>query len=83
MVHPLALSCDRHKKGKSRGNVLAPNRRSSYLTYHTVVLDDKEGAIQRAGCQLPGDRLRWLHLRAIVLGHSIDLTHDSVRGNAR
>ena len=31
----------------------------------TVVLYDKEGTIQRAGCQLPDDRLRWLHLRAI------------------
>ena len=25
-----------------------------------VVLYDKGGTIQRAGCQLPGDRLRWL-----------------------
>ena len=42
---------------------------------HIVVFYDKEGTIQQAGCQLPGDRLRWLHLRAIVLGDFIDLTH--------
>ena len=30
-VPALALSCDRHIKGISRGNALAPNRRSSYL----------------------------------------------------
>ena len=39
----------------------------------TVVLYDKEGKIQRAGCQLPGDRLGWLHLRVIVLGQAVDL----------
>ena len=27
----------------------------------TVVLYDKGGTIQRAGCQLPGDRLKWLN----------------------
>ena len=30
-VSAIALSCNRHKKGKSRGNALDPNRRSSYL----------------------------------------------------
>ena len=63
------------KKGKSKENALATNRRSQYLVQCTVVLYDKEGTIQQAGCQLSGGRLRWLHLRAIVLGHSIDLTH--------
>ena len=60
MVPALALSCDGHKKGKSRGNALAPNRSSSYFVACTVVLYDKEGKIQRSGSQLPGDRLRWL-----------------------
>ena len=31
MIPAIALSCDRHKKGKSRGKALAQNRRSSYL----------------------------------------------------
>ena len=32
MVPGLALSCDKHEKGESRGNALTPNRRrSSYL----------------------------------------------------
>ena len=31
MVPALALACDRHKMGKSRGNALTPNRRISYL----------------------------------------------------
>ena len=39
----------------------------------TVALYDKEGTIQRAGCQLPGDRLRWLHLRAIDLGNPYNI----------
>ena len=75
MVHPLALSCDRHKKGKSRKKVSA---KQAQLIPCTVVLDDKKGRTW-----LPGDRLRWLHMRSIVLGHSIDLTHESMKGNAR
>ena len=72
MVPALALSCNRHKRVKVGG---MPSPKQAELIPCTVVLYDKEGTIQRAGCQLPGDRLRWLHLRVIVLGHSIDLTH--------
>ena len=68
MVPALPLSCDSDKKDISRRKAL-PQKAC------TMVLYDKEGTFRRAGCQLPGDRLRWLHLRAIVQGHSIKLTH--------
>ena len=46
----LALSCDRHKKGKIRGNALA--QKQAQLIPCTVLFFDKGGKIQRAGCRL-------------------------------
>ena len=60
MVLALALLYDRHKKGQNRGNTLA--LKHAKLIPYTVVLYDKEGTNRYGGCQLPGDRLRWLHL---------------------
>ena len=54
---------------------LAPKK--AQLIPCTVVFYDKYGTIQRAGCQLPRDRLRWLHLRAIVLGHATSPMRDN------
>ena len=45
------------KKVESRGNALAPNRRSSYLIC-SVVLYDKGGTNQRAGCLVTGCQIK-------------------------
>ena len=58
------------------GECISPKQ--AQLTPCAVVLYDKEGTIQQAGCLLPGHRFRWLHLRAIVLGHPCEVMQGNI-----
>ena len=44
-----------------------------------VVLFDKKDTIQRAGCQLPIDRLRWLHASSCKVTYTFQVSYIELK----